>query len=871
MKRKLILVLVLLTNVNLYSQIKISPEKEVTYTSPKHTNRDFLNVTLKDSDNNIYLVGSTENDFTFSDIKVIKLDSNLNQLWEREKSFDVGISYDGIMGAHLNSNDELLVICRAAYTSYNQTFVVLKYNKEGNLEWEHFLSDKNDPTDFSFYSYYSYIDQNDNLHIKYKHNIHTELEHYFVTISSSGNEIDKYSKINQFKTESSTQNRYKITHNDDTYYSISVEDLNDAPYQKFTLHKFNKDKDENHNLNLDSNLISYFNTPFAETWTNVFKDKNDGLVLIAPRYGLENDFGILYLNLDGTIKYYKLSDENKDRFVLGVHFDEDNNLIIVSNNKPKSDNNSELQLTIQKYNENGDIIFEKSNDNPGELVTFEGNNILVYNDNKIHKFDADFNLLETTNINSINSYAYRLNSLFSIGENFFLSGMSENKMFDQSSYLSQKDFFIKKSNKENEISTFTFSGKGTSNISQLEEVVVRDTAYAFSFFERLGPSDYSPGGNIAPKQKHFLTFDKNLNLLEDKVVGLQDILYTTYYDKKLEKEYNSNGNNYKYKINNDTTKVELYKNNSLSWSRNINLEYPEQILDLEVSNKGDFYFTTQKYYSTGKLFKFTLDNNHELKEFQKYLAKIISMTNNWLFTTDKNGDIKIFSERLTIINEGNIEANNPIASYIAEKNNYIMFHPYSQDYISVFNQFGEKQDLNFSIDIDKDYAWKEYEDNFLISMHQKGTSISLSQEYAWVVASIKKYNLNVGNHIPPISYDDDDNDGITNNIDECRNTPSDESANDYGCSSSQVLSNDIISIPVISINPNPSTGIINLSIENNYKINTIIVYNYLGQLVYNESNPKEQVNLSNLKKGIYFLQIKLENGTFLKMKKVVLN
>jgi len=60
-----------------------------------------------------------------------------------------------------------------------------------------------------------------------------------------------------------------------------------------------------------------------------------------------------------------------------------------------------------------------------------------------------------------------------------------------------------------------------------------------------------------------------------------------------------------------------------------------------------------------------------------------------------------------------------------------------------------------------------------------------------------------------------------------------------------------------SIYPNPTNGVFN--INSNSTITEIAVYNNLGQLLFT-SEEKNQVNISSLSQGIYFVKIKDENG-----------
>jgi hypothetical protein len=66
----------------------------------------------------------------------------------------------------------------------------------------------------------------------------------------------------------------------------------------------------------------------------------------------------------------------------------------------------------------------------------------------------------------------------------------------------------------------------------------------------------------------------------------------------------------------------------------------------------------------------------------------------------------------------------------------------------------------------------------------------------------------------------------------------------------------------IKLSPNPVTDILN--IENEFQINSIKVYNQLGQMVFGKeiNNNNTQLELSNINSGIYNVLIETEKGTF---------
>jgi hypothetical protein len=62
--------------------------------------------------------------------------------------------------------------------------------------------------------------------------------------------------------------------------------------------------------------------------------------------------------------------------------------------------------------------------------------------------------------------------------------------------------------------------------------------------------------------------------------------------------------------------------------------------------------------------------------------------------------------------------------------------------------------------------------------------------------------------------------------------------------------------------PNPTTGLI--SIEGLQAINSIKVYDSLGRLVLEQSNPSNQLDISNLSSGLLFVQIETNKGSLVK-------
>jgi hypothetical protein len=59
----------------------------------------------------------------------------------------------------------------------------------------------------------------------------------------------------------------------------------------------------------------------------------------------------------------------------------------------------------------------------------------------------------------------------------------------------------------------------------------------------------------------------------------------------------------------------------------------------------------------------------------------------------------------------------------------------------------------------------------------------------------------------------------------------------------------------ISIYPNPATDKLSITSRNGLKIETINIYNQLGQKVFHRNEPIEEIDISTLGQGIYIIEI----------------
>ncbi|QOD59617.1 T9SS type A sorting domain-containing protein [Polaribacter haliotis] len=78
------------------------------------------------------------------------------------------------------------------------------------------------------------------------------------------------------------------------------------------------------------------------------------------------------------------------------------------------------------------------------------------------------------------------------------------------------------------------------------------------------------------------------------------------------------------------------------------------------------------------------------------------------------------------------------------------------------------------------------------------------------------------------------------------------------------LNADNVIVQKISFYPNPVNDILQIKNSDNLKISTIMIFNVLGKKVKVIRNPENAIDVSDLSKGIYFLNINSENGKIVK-------
>ncbi|WP_293302918.1 T9SS type A sorting domain-containing protein [Allomuricauda sp.] len=856
--KQALLFFLFLFSFHVHCQEFILPTKQVTFGTNTHTNRDILQSSLVDSENFIYLLGSTENDFTFNDIKIIKLNQDLEEIWTKEISFNTDYSYDRIIKSFLDDNDDLVLVCKSFFTDKKERIFVVKINSSGEEKWRLPLINEEYPDDgINWRGVYADTDNGVlNLFFSYTNDsIYHPWDWY--KISSDGEIISN----NEYPDINGSQKIYlrsNFVFNEEEYHTIVVNGaISDSSGNKYQLLSLNQQGTiVKRNIEFTNEQIQFFERSEDH---ELISTPTGGLIWLigidnfyyTPDLNVLKGYMLFYLDSDGTITKSVGIDSTKDKYVIGRSFDENGNLIVVSNNKNR-DTEDPLKISIQKYSPLGELIYENTYplEMAGIRAFFSENKILVYAENNtIFEFDMDLSFQNRMPLNPIQALFFDPINLHVIGDYRFLTGTKESSMYEGSDFLGQRDFSIKKTSPNaSELGEYLFSGKGTSASYKQGIYKGNDGNYYIGVAELAGPTTLGIGSK-SPKIFRLLTYSPELELIEQK--GGNPDNYWRQFDEDYVNERNPfvlNGIDYEYYYDNDSKTLTLFENDKTIWTRD--LTSFAKPYHFRINSNGDLIFPT-----SGSIHTVSFTNEiTSSKAKTKVYSRTILLDNDWIFIIN-DLSIQVFSEDLTLINEvihpegGGI--GNPNYSPSIQINNHILVH--TNGLLTLYNQYGEITN-SFLLDgkIRPRYSLLEGNDLILIN----DTSKSIVKEVGWLRTTINKYENFVSIVVGESPSGDTDNDGISDFIDRCPNTLPGTAVNQYGCNLIEI-SDENFAVKTVGESC-PSSGNGQISITALESLNYQAKLWSDDTLIENRSFTNE-LNFEHLSSGFYKVCITTEN------------
>jgi hypothetical protein len=513
MKKITLIILLLLFTFNSYSQDFIEPTLKESFGLNSHTNRDVAYFSVIDSNENIISIATTERDSSFTDILTTKLDSNLNQLWQKRFSLENDLSYDIPLNSILDTNNNIYITGRSAtkQSSQNGLLFVIKYDTEGNELWHLNLDDYNDSESDDYFYQNSFLDDNGLLHIVHakSNETNTAAKFHFYTISESGNIITSFYRedIIDFYTNNFTGISYEIFYKNDEYYMrYRRHNLTSSPsfYEHF-IKKINNTTIETYPLNsfIDLNDTDLFYKGIIEV------DSNSNIYLTYPLEN-SNKFKLLKIDNVGNLSFNIESPDNYDKDTFAVYINSNGNLSFLCNSKLSNSSESKT-LNLLEYDDSGNIITDLSASSTfiNGLKYYSENSILVYSNGNFKLFDQSLNLIEEFlgSYNNFNDFNLINNSNIAISRTTF------SQMYPGSNFTTQQDLEIQKIDTNQILNTYSYSGEGTSKAFKQKIIIDNLDNYIVASEEKLGPDNWSIGGSRAPLTKTIYKYNSDLTLL----------------------------------------------------------------------------------------------------------------------------------------------------------------------------------------------------------------------------------------------------------------------------------------------------------------------------------------------------------------------
>ena len=653
----------------------------------------------------------------------------------------------------------------------------------------------------------------------------------------------------------------------------------------------------------DADFISYYNgvvLPY-NVKLNIDSDKNCYLACsyISGNYSYAFDkIDITKINGYNEIEYHIYTSGSDNYYLIDSFINESKGYVVLANNL------STQSITFLTFDKNNGLTTVTNPENmlaTGFKKNIDDTFFITTSNSNIRLFSKD--LQELKSFNTSNTYELEDFSKMD-DQSISVIGTSYEKMFPESDFYTQLDIHAEKIKGSQIENNYLFNGIGTSRAQPQDVIIDNDNNLLVFVEEQLGPEDLAIGGVDPPKSYRIIKYDQNLNVIWE--VGIPKFIFEKKYffdDANFLyvnlRDYN-NGENYDlYRIS-PSGNVE-FLNDSYNargfFGNESNIFIATDIVNNSITNINHFFIykldkktgnllDERKIESEKFLDFFTLDDDlyfytgggnldkpneinlykNGVKIFTRKLpenyglsVEEIDKDGTVLFTTANEGGYRInkidinnsytyFATQYRIIDAPTFK-NNHVFLYLDadftilldQKLNFLSFgdnvnsyYPHLMnwgDYLLLSNRYENRiriidqsgkviNDFNTEIALHEMFIIKTDAQDHLILAGQHGNKYKVvlefsNNEYSWYRGYIHKY----------------------------------ESLEKVlGTSDVDLISED----SKITIYPNPTSGILNIHVQNQ-QIEKINLYNISGQLL--KEFDDNHFDLKNFKSGIYFLKI----------------
>ncbi|WP_029036951.1 T9SS type A sorting domain-containing protein [Salinimicrobium xinjiangense] len=749
----------------------LQPTQQVTYGDRQHTSRDGIFHSKMNSRGELIIAGYTERDFTFTDVLLMALDSDLNVMWSDRLSWD-GISYDYPVEVLIDLEDNVWVVSKNLFNHYVH-FVITKYNPSGTKLWEYKSPELVESGALVLNENHFFFDEAGFLNFIYeKGTVYDGMMPALFRISPTG----------------------EVANDDLLGYPPSLLYLSNNGSAFHGLHYVYDPAEEISYVRIDAqnkekyllDLSTHFETGLSAVRYGEGSSTTDkkGNLLVVKEGDFHDSTGYLHksvviLSLDpsGEVNYAVDQDPDTDKYLLGFTITSDNNLLLLTNSQPISVEDEEPLLTLEIFSEEGELLYSRISENAvGNMASFTEDRILLRTlYGKIQVYDHQLNLITEYAPEPLN-IIFEPQELHLMGGDPVLTGFTADKRYPTSDYFSEQNILIRKFDHSGLAAALGYNGEGTSKV--MPHAMTKDEAgnIVVAYEEFLGPSNISLGGSRPPKEKKIRKYSPQLELLEEKLV--ED---TNIWSEPKTEFTDSNGKLNSYFISEDKQSVEFYLDGALQWTRSLELRSNEVIFSGILDKENNMVFVTNWHTYGSTVHKLTPQNEYTASVFGAYITEYVVLSNNWIFTYTQGDEIKVavYSPELKLISAKGLDLHKDTYAYLMEKNNKILLNTVYRDLVMILDQYGNVEaEFNLQGQLYGSNTFFD-ETDALIVHHNVGTGIYLAHGHQWYRGAISRYE-NIKPYLEN-SNGDSDGDGISDFLDQCPDTPRGTEVDENGC------------------------------------------------------------------------------------------
>jgi predicted transcriptional regulator len=457
MKIKILLITLIISHFQIYSQTLLTPINSESFGLSHHTNRDVSYFSHVDTNKNTIIIGSTEKDSTFTDIITTKLNESFDLVWQKRLSIGTDLSYDIPIKSLINSDNQLYLVGRSAFNQSNSNglIFIVKYDENGNIVFNQTIGN----IDGSDYVDYGYLDASLNddgtlnlVYSPFDYQTYQSNNFTFLKISNQGDILNSF-------TIEIPQNGLSGIIKNGKYYFLVKELVDEINYTYS--YKFYQIQNEN-NVSIteitDATFNNYYNNAVISDQLKITIDVNENCYLTCQKTSEKINFS--KIDSSNTFNYSINTPDGEIYHLIDAFINEQNENIVIANNLNNNridfiriDENNILQATANSSN----ILATgfKKNQDATFFITTSNSNIRLFSNE----------LLELKSFNTSN--LYDLIDFEKIDDQSISTiGTSYAKMFPESDYYTQLNIQSEKLNDTQSLNNYSFSGIGTSRAFQ---------------------------------------------------------------------------------------------------------------------------------------------------------------------------------------------------------------------------------------------------------------------------------------------------------------------------------------------------------------------------------------------------------------------